>query len=78
MGLNRLPSGFAHPIVGAITPCEGLGVCQKRADLCWNCPTLLKRKRRKTPTRVQVEVSPMVWMVRIITIPRGKKHGETK
>ena len=52
MGLAGLYSGFAGHSVAAITPCEGLGVCQKKAAPCWNCPALLKRKHKKMPSRL--------------------------
>ena len=74
MGLISPFSGFAVPRVAAITPCEGLGVCQKMATPCWNCPALLKRKQRKTPTRTLApSLSPIDVMVNVLTSPRKLK-----
>ena len=74
MGLNGLCSGLANHSVAAVTPCEKMGVCQKLATPCWNCPALLKRKQRQMPSRTPApSLSPIDSMVNVLTSPRRLK-----
>ena len=74
MGLNGPFSGLAGHSVAAVTPCEKMGVCQKLATPCWNCPALLKRKHKQMASRTLAPiVSPIDSMVNVLTSPRRLK-----